>query len=199
MAEKNLLIFNEIIDITEKAELAGVLSKELAKYSIYDVMKISSWLDREIDLLPSPYRKKLRPYFVEQLFGRHTKIMAMRSNGGFHGLKGRIGYPSFYREFCNTERMHIRAVCESERDRDAAHGLFSGFSSLYYMLIGCFCIFVLEEPGHPVGTPFPGGFEVVHRGNSYYCPLRDKEKDVAHSICNFCPAKQDEDNRCRKW
>ncbi len=54
-------------------------------------------------------------------------------------------------------------------------------------------MFVLDEPGHPVGTPFPGGFVVEKRGNEYFCPIRDKEEDVWYSICNFCPAKQTED------
>jgi uncharacterized protein (UPF0305 family) len=196
MAEKNLRIFNEIADIIEKSELANVLSMELTKFSIYDIMKISSGLDREISLLPSPYREKSRPYFIEQLFGRYTKIMAMRSNGDFHGLRERIVYLSLYREFCNTESRHIEAICDNENNKDAVHG---PFSSLYYMLISCFYMFVLGEPGHPVGTPFPGGFVVMQCGNSFYCPIREKEKDVVYSICNFCPSQQDEDNRCKKW
>ena len=63
MAEKNFHLFNEIVGISEKAELANILAGELAKYSIYDTMKISSGLDREISLLPPPYREKSRPYF----------------------------------------------------------------------------------------------------------------------------------------
>ncbi len=119
MAEKNLRIFNEITDIIEKAELANVLSMELTKFSIYDIMKISNGLDREISLLPSPYREKSRPYFVEQLFGRYTKIMAMRSNGDFQGLRERIVDLSLYREFCNTESWHIEAICDNENNKDA--------------------------------------------------------------------------------
>ena len=199
MAEKNFSIFNEIIDITDKAELATVLSSELAKYSIYDIMKISSWLDREISSLPSPYREKLRPYFMEQHFGRYTKIIAMGSSCDFRGLKDQVADLGLYKEFCNIESRHIEEICENECNNDAVYGLFSSISSLYHMLISCFYMFVLEEPRHPVGTPFPGGFVVVHCDNLYYCPIRDKEKDVVHSICNFCPSQQDADNRCKKW
>jgi len=158
-------------------------------------MKMSAGLDREINLLPSPYRERSRPYFVEQLFGRHAKLVAMRSNGDFDDLRERIGYLNLYREFCNTESNHIKAICNKENDKETVHG---PFSSLYYLLISCFYMFILGEPGHPVGTPFPGGFEVIHCSNAYYCPIRDKEKDVEYSICNFCPSKQDEDNRCRR-
>jgi uncharacterized protein (UPF0305 family) len=53
-----------------------------------------------------------------------------------------------------------------------------------------FAMFVEGGPGHPVGTPFPGGFVVEKRGEEYYCPLREKEEEVLFSICNVCPAKQ---------
>jgi uncharacterized protein (UPF0305 family) len=64
---------------------------------------------------------------------------------------------------------------------------------LFYYLIAAFTMFVLEEPGHPAGMPFPGGFSVEQRGRDYYCLIRDKEKDVFWSICNFCPAHQTEE------
>jgi uncharacterized protein (UPF0305 family) len=196
MAEKNLSFFCEIMDINEKAELANVLARKLDKYSIYDIMKMSAGLDREINLLPSPYRERSRPYFVEQLFGRYAKIMAIRSNGDFHNFRAGIGYLNLYREFCNTESNHIDAISNKKNDNDAVYG---PIPRLYYLLISCFYMFVLGEPGHPVGTPFPGGFEVIHCDNAYYCPIRDKEKDVEYSICNFCPSKQDEDNMCKRW
>jgi uncharacterized protein (UPF0305 family) len=65
---------------------------------------------------------------------------------------------------------------------------------LFYYLISAFTMFVLDKPGHPVGMPFPGGFTVEQRGSDFYCLIRDKEKEVFYSICNFCPAKQTEEN-----
>jgi uncharacterized protein (UPF0305 family) len=40
--------------------------------------------------------------------------------------------------------------------------------------------------------PFPGPFFVEEKNGIYFCPIRDKEKDVFYSICNFCPARQSE-------
>jgi uncharacterized protein (UPF0305 family) len=51
-------------------------------------------------------------------------------------------------------------------------------------------MYVEEEPGHPVGMPFPGGFRVEKKDCVYYCPIREKEKDILYSICNLCPCKQ---------
>ena len=191
MAEMNPHIFEEIIDITEKAELANVLAGELAKYTIYDIMKIRAWQDREINVLPSPYREKARPYFIEWHLGRYAQIMAMQSNGDLRRLKGRIENLGLFREFCDTESKRIKAKYDGTDD-DAIYG---PFHNLYYLEVSCFYMFVLEKPGHPIGTPFPGGFTVRQSGDTYYCPIRDKEKDVEYSICNFCPAKQDEKNK----
>lgn len=187
----NPRIFEEIIDITEIAELANVLAGELAKFTIYDIMKIRAWQDREINLLPSPYREKARPYFIEWHLGRYVKIMAMRSNGDFHNLKGHIENMSLFREFCDTENERIK----TKYDEDDDDSISGPFHSLYYLEVSCFYMFVLGEPGHPIGTPFPGGFKVKQSGDAYYCPIRDKEKDVEYSICNFCPSLQDESNK----
>jgi uncharacterized protein (UPF0305 family) len=191
MTEKDMHIFDKIADITEKSGLAQVLAGELAKYSIYDIMKISAGLDREIGLLPSPYRESSRPYFTEQLFGRYMKIMTMQSNGDFHGMSGQIENLSLYKEFCDIESKRMNARLSGEIDDD---GAYSPFHSLYYLQLSCFYMFVLGEPGHPVGMPFPGRFTVKRQDDLYYCPIRDKEKDVEYSICNFCPARQDENN-----
>ncbi len=65
---------------------------------------------------------------------------------------------------------------------------------LLYFLLAAFNIFVLDRPpAHPpVGTPFPGGFEVeVRNGGEYLCPVREKADDVPNALCPpYCPAKQ---------
>jgi len=190
MSEENPRIFEEIIDITEKAELAEALARELAKYTIYDIMNIRAWQEREIKHLPWPYREKARPYFIEWHVGRYMKAMAMLSSGDSQSFGGHIRDLSRFRKFCDTESKSI--IERHDEDGDPMYGTFAG---LYYLLLSCFYMFVLDQPGHPIGTPFPGGFTVRQQGDDFYCPIREKEKDVWYSICNFCPAKQDENNR----
>ena len=60
---------------------------------------------------------------------------------------------------------------------------------LKYLLIG-FRMFVLGEPAHPVGTPFPGGHEVESESGIFYCPVREKADEVPYAVCPFCPAMQ---------
>jgi uncharacterized protein (UPF0305 family) len=100
--------------------------------------------------------------------------------------------PETFRDFCTM----LQEGCFVPAD---AHERNPDFQSpknrLFYYLIAAFTMYVLDEPGHPVGMPFPGGFTVEQRGSDYYCLIRDREKEVVHSICNFCPARQLEEEK----
>lgn len=61
---------------------------------------------------------------------------------------------------------------------------------LFYYLVSAFTMFLLDHPGHPMGMPFPGGFKVEEHNVTFFCLIRDHEKEVTCSICNFCPAHQ---------
>jgi hypothetical protein len=62
---------------------------------------------------------------------------------------------------------------------------------LFMYLMAAFAMYVLDEPGHPVGMPFPGGETVRKASGKFYCPIREKEEEIFFSICNFCPALQE--------
>lgn len=174
--------------MTSRKELAEALSQEVLKFTIHDLQAVSARLEKEITSLPSPYREKIRPYFLEQYFGRYNRIVAMQSSGELSGLEGEIKDPELFRSFCHMliARFPARDIQDDEELTDAP------FNSFFYYLISAFYMFVLDEPGHPEGMPFPGGFKVELRDGVVYCPIRDKEKEVEYSICNFCPARQDE-------
>ncbi|MGE5465386.1 MAG: DUF2115 domain-containing protein [Betaproteobacteria bacterium] len=183
MDEKDLKVFAGFTNITSKTELAERLFSELAGYSIFDLQALSAFVEKDIIALPSPYRERVRPYFLEQYFHRFGHIMAMRQQGHFTGLGPDIKDIALFKDFCSK----IAEFCPSTEDLE----MFGPSFGHYYFTLSAFYIFVLDEPGHPVGTPFPGGFSVKKRDDGIYCPIRDKEKDVTYSICNFCPAKQE--------
>lgn len=162
----------------KKSELGENLAAELSSLSILDLQKVSAFLEYEINKLPSPYRERIHPYFTEQLFGSFFKLMRMYGDGTLKSINGEIRDQKTFLDYC--------AMVESGGDGHLIDSYYGG----YYHLVSCFTIFVMEEPGHPVGMPFPGGFRVERRPDGFYCPIRDKEKDVLFSICNYCPAKQ---------
>ena len=100
--------------------------------------------------------------------------------------------PETFQKFCDM----LPEGCFAWDDASERNPYFRNPKNrLFYYLVAAFTMFILEEPGHPVGMPFPGGFKVEQRGREYYCLIRDKEKEIFYSICNFCPALQSEDNK----
>jgi uncharacterized protein (UPF0305 family) len=175
-----------------KGELGLILVHEIQGYTIFDLQIIGGRLNNEIDRLPSPYRERIRPYFREQLFGKHHQLLAMHRSRIFAGATGPIRDPETFKKFCGM----LPEGCFSWNDTSERNPYFRNPKNrLFYYLMAAFTMFVLDEPGHPVGMPFPGGFSVEKRGRDYYCLIRDKEKEVFYSICNFCPAHQTEEIR----
>ncbi|HDQ07879.1 MAG TPA: DUF2115 domain-containing protein, partial [Methanoculleus sp.] len=117
---------------------------------------------------------------------------------------GSFAAPQMQQAITDPETFHAYCAMLPDgclRDDDGAeiswgaHTAASPWYQLFYYLLCAFAMYVLDEPGHPVGTPFPGGFAVFSRDGRYYCAIRDKEEEILHSICNFCPALQDPANR----
>jgi uncharacterized protein (UPF0305 family) len=170
--------FGRLKKMKKRDELAEALAKELGRMNIQDLQALSAFLEKEVNKLPSPYKERVHPYFTGQLFANYFKLMRMHGDHTLRKIKGDIKDKKLFDEYCAM----ILGPDYEHRDESYYGG--------YYHLISCFTMFVLDEPGHPLGMPFPGGFFVERKGDEYYCPIRDKEKDVPFSICNFCPAKQ---------
>ena len=164
---------------SSRGALAVVIAEEVATYSLHDLQQLRASVERDLRHVPTHYRAKLEPKMMEHLFGTHHQVILRHRKGRFDDLRGPV--EGKLGEFCDL--LLGLPDREDEDDRDPRLVL------LYY-LIAAFTIFVLELPGHPVGTPFPGGFIVEEREGTYYCPVREKEDDVETSICPFCPAEQ---------
>ena len=174
-----------------RGELGIILVHEVQQYSLFNLQIIGGRLYNEIEQLPSPYREAIRPYFQQQLFGKHHELLALHRRGAFGRMDTPLADPETFRKFCDM----LPEGCFSGNDKSERNVHFRNpKNQLFYYLIAAFSMFVLDEPGHPVGMPFPGGFKVEQRGKDYYCLIRDKEKEVFYSICNFCPAKQTEES-----
>ncbi len=173
-----------------KGELGTLLAAEIATYSLFDLQIIGGRLNSEIERLPSPYREAVGPFFRSQLFGTHHQLVAMDRSGAFR----RMTSPFRDREAFDAFWAMVPEGCFQWEDIRLRNPYFRNpRNRLFYYLIAAFTMFVLDEPGHPVGMPFPGGFRVEQRGPEYFCLIRDKEKEVPWSICNFCPARQSEE------
>ena len=194
--EKRGMVIRDIVvrlkTARTKGELGNLLVHEIQNYTMFDLQIIGGRLNSEIDKLPSPYRESIRPYFREQLFGKHHQLLALHHTRAFLTMNDIIHDPDTFIKFCDMLPEGVFAWQDSSERNPYFR---NPKNRLFYYLVAAFTMFVLDEPGHPVGMPFPGGFFVEQRGGDYYCLIRDKEKEIFYSICNFCPAHQTEENK----
>jgi Uncharacterized protein conserved in archaea len=174
-----------------KKELAERIARAAEDYTLADLQVLGGKLYTEVEALPEPYRSRVRPYFTEQIFGAHHRLLLMHRTGGFTDNASLIRDREIFDKFCAM--IPEGCFCWDET-ADRTPFAYSPKHRLFYYLMAAFTMFVLDMPGHPVGMPFPGGFTVEERKGAYYCLIRDREKEVFFSICNFCPAKQAEEN-----
>lgn len=174
---------------TNKGELGILLAEEVQKYSIFELQVIGGRLNIEVTKLPPSYKKKVKPFFEDQIFGAYHELLSQYRSSFFYHLKEKIKDPQLYLSYCE---MIPEGCTQWDETTWKNPGIWNPKNRLFYYLVAGYTMFITDRPGHPVGMPFPGGQRVEKRGNDYYCPIRDKEKDVFFSICNFCPAKQSE-------
>jgi uncharacterized protein (UPF0305 family) len=184
-------VVDRIRSARTKGELGTILADEVLSYTIFDLQVIGGRLNYDLEKLPSLYREAIRPFFHEQHFGKHHQLLSLHRTGRLKAMDSPLTDPDTFIRFCDM----ITDGCFAWDDSSERNPYFKNPKNrLFYYLISAFTMFVLDEPGHPVGMPFPGGFKVEKRGRDYYCLIRDKEKDVFYSICNFCPAHQSEES-----
>lgn len=172
---KGLRIVEELKrSVVDQRSLLEVLKRELQRYSIFDLVQVQGFIADEIRYLPSPYREEFRLKWNEQLFSTLRDIRGDRvcRNDGldlddFHAFLQRFEW----------------AVRQSGDKREV-------YSRVLYNLCAAYNLFITRTPPHPVGTPFPGGFRVEKQEERYFCPVKDKQKDVFEAICRFCVAEQ---------
>ena len=176
-------IENELMEIMRRLRSAGsrshllqVLYEEVGRYGLADLQRLRGVVEQEYRGLWPAYRKKLYPKTMEQIFGAHHCLICLYRRGRDEIPDESL--PDTYPDFCGMVEKSVTAK-EVQNPR----------LTLLYYLLSAFTIFVQKLPGHPVGTPFPGGDMVEERNGEYFCPVREKEGEVESSICPYCVAK----------
>lgn len=162
-----------------KTDLLRIISDEVAAYDLRDLEIMNTRFQRKVKDLPENYRDRLLESVKEEIFGAHHRLILLSRNGadldqGEVPARESTAYWAMVAEVC-TER--------------AREGKELKYVYLKYLLAG-FVMFVLTEPAHPVGTPFPGGQIVDEWEGTYLCPVRDMADDVPYALCPYCPAIQ---------
>ncbi|MCZ3366919.1 MULTISPECIES: DUF2115 domain-containing protein [Methanobacterium] len=160
-------------------ELLLVLKKEASDISVTDIMTAHSYLVAEGKYVQGNYRKEYLQAYVKGFILRLKEIK--NNQNKFEGTVNA----------CELKEA-VELLNEQEQALIKIRSRESHFFKIY-KIISIYTTFILDEPIHIVGTPFPGGFKVKYENGTYFCPVKDKQKDNPGAVCGFCIAEQDED------
>lgn len=163
-------------DAKTKGALLHIIADEVGAYHLRDLELMNARFQQKVENLPVNYRDHLLESVREEIFGAHHRLVLLSRNGANQGLDDPPAHPAYW-------TMVAEACTERAREKDPK------YLYLKYLLAG-FTMFVLTEPAHPVGTPFPGGQIVDEWEGTYLCPVRDMADDVPYALCPYCPAIQ---------
>jgi len=183
-------VADDLLQITTRGSLGRYIADFIPEYGMYDLQLISEKLERDLRQVPVSYRNLVLPYMRERIFGRYHRVLVMNRKDRFSSLVLSLSDPVIYQSFCKM----LPTGCLIPGDEyDPYPEEKAPWYHCFMYLMAAFAMYVLDEPGHPVHMPFPGGETVYRSGDHYYCPIRDKEEEIFYSICNYCPAVQTPD------
>lgn len=161
-----------------RGELGIKIAHLVLRYSPSDIQQMKQNFETKVQDLSPDYRDRLKEKITEHLLGTYQRIRLSDQQGSFRTQQQPV-----------TEDQKKYWDMVAGQCLDGSSGNIPAIRFLKYLLAG-YCMIVIGEPGHPVGTPFPGGDEVEFSAGIWYCPVREKSGDVDAALCPFCPAHQ---------
>lgn len=166
-------------DKLSRAELLDVLKGEAKSISIHQIMQASSFMIKDSKYVQTGYREEFIEAYTKGFIIRIREVKECKLD--------------------DHEKLELKDVKEAielllkqEENRRGNDDFDPSFFQIY-KIISLYTTFIIDEPIHPVGTPFPGGFEVKLDGKTYLCPVKEGQKDNPGAVCGFCIAEQDPD------
>jgi uncharacterized protein (UPF0305 family) len=161
-----------------KEELLKILQKEAHPIGIGEIISASNFIHEDAYYIQADYRKKFVKSYIDGFILRIKDLK--NDNALYHG---------------ELDLEELKFALDLLKQQQATNDINEDFDHSFfkiYMIISVYTTFILEEPVHPPGTPFPGGFEVRLEGETYTCPVKESQKDNPGAVCGFCIAEQDE-------
>ncbi len=162
-----------------KQKLLDVLKSEADNVNVRDIMVACSHLKEESKYVPAGYREEYDRIYIEFFL---LGIKKMRED--------KNSYPGLVEVGELKNAIKTLNIQQNEVEQDSKEHLV--FFKIY-KLITLYTTFVLDEPVHPVGMPFPGGFKIKYEDGIFYCPVKKSQKDNPGAVCGICIAEQDKD------
>jgi uncharacterized protein (UPF0305 family) len=172
---ENLDDFDSNSKIT-KNHLRDLLKYEAKNIHMEDIMLASSFLREDAKYMPASYRQDYIERFSRTFFNKIKDIKNDKKK-----------YPG------DLDTKNIKEYLKViNKQHDEADGKNEKCFVKIAKIISTYTTFVREEPIHPVGTKFPGGFTLYTQNGIYYCPVKKNQMNNPSALCKFCVSVQDE-------
>ena len=170
---KNLSQKNEI----SKKDLLDILKKYARIISAYDLMMATAEMKKDGEYVHANYREKYLEVYIKYFILRMKEVL---DNDNTENLE--INKKTF-----DESLPRLKNTFEKERKTNFVQ---NDKFPLIYIITSLYTTFILNEPIHPVGSEFPGSLKVEEKNGTFYCPVKDNQKDNTDAICHLCLAKQ---------
>ena len=167
--------FSDVAIAEEKVSpqaILNVLKDYSATISVFDLMKANAEMIEDSKYVQDSY--KSIGVYSKYFLGRIREIR----NDNEH-----------YTNDVDKDEF-IDAVATLKSYHDAESMSYKSKFPLIYAIVSLYTTFVLEEPIHPVGTPFPGSLKVEEKDGVFYCPVKDANLESPNAVCKMCIAEQ---------
>lgn len=161
-------------DEISKDALLEILKKYSATISIFDMMEITGELIEDMKYVQSEYRDKTHEVYVKHFLGRIKHI--------------RDDDTTYNETFSKEDFIDSVATLKSYHEEESITSKTK--FPLVYGIVSLYTTYVLEEPIHPVGTPFPGSLKVIEENGVFYCPVKESNLESPNAVCKMCIAEQ---------
>lgn len=165
------------LDSFNKNKLMQILKEEALKIDINTIISASIFLSEDAKYVQGSYKEEYLKSYTEAFI---TRIKVIKND------------KKDYFQKVNKQKLQeaVQLLKEQEVQVDAGEGFDPSFFKIY-KIMSLYTTFIIEEPVHPPGTPFPGGFKVRYENGTYFCPVKEKQKNNPGAVCGFCIAEQD--------
>lgn len=162
-----------------KNDLLEALKGEANQLHITDFIKTCSFLRKNME--------HVHPQFQEEYIKMYTE-------GYLKSYKDVKNEKTSYEGYVDNDELEEAIVLLNKQKELMKTEFDQGNRSFIpFMILSLYTTFVQDEPVHPVGTPFPGGFVVRKEKEIYYCPVKENNENNPLAVCGFCIAEQEPD------
>ena len=169
--------FSNVVSNEESISTESVLDilKEYSgSISVFDLMAVNAEMIEESKYVQENYKYKSHEVYAKYFLGRIKDVHADNNN-----YEHDIDKEEFIDAVATLRSYHINESVTSKTKFPLIYGIISIYTT-----------FILEEPIHPVGTPFPGSLYVEEKDGKFYCPVKDANLESPNAVCKMCIAEQ---------